>query len=158
MRLSKLVFGAIAITCMALPLTAAAESAAVKCNSKNPTEILEGCTEIINAGQEAPEHLAMAYTFRGAVYADQQMYDKAIADYTQAIRLAPTDPIAYFDRGVAFAMVTKLDASINDFTQAITLKPDYARAYLDRGRVYEMKGDKQSAQADEAKARSLEMH
>jgi tetratricopeptide (TPR) repeat protein len=132
-----------------------AQNAAVKCNSKVPADIISGCTAIIDAGRETPHHLAMAYTYRGIAYAARGASDRAIADYTQAIRIFPSDSTAYFNRGVDYGSTKKFDLAIADFTKAIGLKPNYGRAYRDRGTVYELKGDKQRAAADYAKARSL---
>jgi tetratricopeptide (TPR) repeat protein len=158
MKSSPLILLAMLFISLAVPLIAVAQDArdaAIKCNSHTPADIIAGCTVVINAGQETPRHLAMAYIYRGAAYADQGEDDKAISDYTQAIRLSPTDPTAYFDRGIEYASTGKYDLSIKDFTQAISLKPDFGRAYLDRGKVYQATGDSQRAQADFEKARSL---
>jgi tetratricopeptide (TPR) repeat protein len=134
---------------------ACAQNAAVKCNSKVPADIISGCTAIINAGRETPPHLAMAYTYRGVAFAARGASDRAISDYTQAIRIFPSDSTAYFNRGVEYGSTRKFDLAIADFTKAIGLKPNYGRAYRDRGTVYELKGDKQHAAADYATARSL---
>jgi tetratricopeptide (TPR) repeat protein len=158
MNSSRLILTVFATVALATSLSAAGQDmndAAVKCNSHVAADIIAGCTVIIDAGQETPEHLAMAYTYRGAAYSDQGDSDKAISDYSHAIKLDPTNPTAFFDRGVEYAVVQKYELSISDFSQAIALKPDYARAYLDRGRVYQAMGDNAHAQADFDKAQSL---
>ncbi len=152
-RVALLAMGTLCASSLLFP--AAAQDSAIRCNSHVRADIISGCTDIINAGRESPQHLAMAYTYRGAAYSDQGDSDKAIADYSNAIRLYPTDPIAYFDRGVEYGAAGKLNLSISDFSQAIALKPDYARAYLDRGKIYQASGDNQRAQADFNKAQSL---
>jgi tetratricopeptide (TPR) repeat protein len=152
---NHLAIAAMAAGAFMAALPAAAQDAAVKCNSSNPDDIISGCTAIINAGQESSGHLAMAYTFRGVVFANRGMADRAIADYSQAIRLSPSDATAYFNRGIEYGVAHQFDLAISDFTQAIALRPDYGKAYLDRGRVYQAKGDDQRAQADFQKAKSL---
>lgn len=134
---------------------AAAQNAAVKCNSKVPADIIAGCTAIINARRETPHHMAMAYTYRGVAYAASGASAQAISDYSNAIRIFPSDAIAYFDRGVEYGSSKRFDLAIADFTKAIALKPNYGRAYRDRGTVYQLKGDKQHAEADYAMARKL---
>lgn len=49
-----------------------------------------------------------------------------------------------------------LDAAIGAYTEAIRLDPKHSGAYLLRARAYEQKGDEIKAEADLAKARSLE--
>ena len=53
--------------------------------------------------------------------------DKAIADYTEAIRLNPKDAAAHCDRGRAYADKGDLDKANADYTEAIRLDPDYKR-------------------------------
>lgn len=147
---------AIAVVCVCGSVSvAAAQSAAVKCNSKVPADIIAGCTAIINAGRETPHHVAMAYTYRGVAYAARGASAKAISDYSQAIRIFPSDPTAYFNRGVEYGSTKKFDLAIADFTKAIALKPNYGKAYRDRGTVYQLKGDKVHAETDYAMARKL---
>ena len=50
-------------------------------------------------------------------------YDKAIADYTEAIRLEPAQPAAYFNRGNARLEKKEYDKAIADYTEAIRLEP-----------------------------------
>jgi tetratricopeptide (TPR) repeat protein len=133
----------------------AQSSAAIKCNSKVPADIIAGCTALITAGKESKQHLAMAYNYRGNVYNDQGQFDKAISDFSNAIKLSPSSATYYFNRGVAYGVSRQFDKSIADFTHAIKLNPKYARAYLDRGQVYRLKGDTVNADKDAARARSL---
>jgi tetratricopeptide (TPR) repeat protein len=76
------------------------------------------------------------------------VYDRAIADFTQAIRIDPDYAKAYYERGVAHLRKTDYDRSIVDFNQVIRLDPDYALAYNDRGLAYDNKGDPDRAIAD----------
>jgi tetratricopeptide (TPR) repeat protein len=67
------------------------------------------------------------------------MYDQAIADYTQAIRIAPNYVDAYNQRGSAYINKGDEDRAIADFTQVIRLDPNNALAYLWRGISYQKK-------------------
>jgi tetratricopeptide (TPR) repeat protein len=49
-------------------------------------------------------------------------YDKAIDEYTEAIRLKPDYADAYYNRGNAYVGQGKLDKAIADFAKAEELK------------------------------------
>jgi len=74
--------------------------------------------------------------------------DKAIADYTQAIRLDPDLAEVYGVRGLAYSQKGDFDKAIADCNQAIRLGPDFAEAYTNRGVAYDNKGDLDKAFAD----------
>ena len=95
-----------------------------------------------------------ATSYRGdRVSAEQaRIYDRAIADYTQAIRLEPDNAFAYTSRGVAYAGKGDYDRAIADHTQAIRLNPNFANAYSNRGIAYAYKGDYDRAIADHTQA------
>jgi len=81
-------------------------------------------------------------------------YDRAIVDYTEAIRLRPDYSEAYFFRGVAYQNgVADADRAIADYTEAIRLKPDYGIAFSNRGIIYQnLKKDLPRAIADYTEA------
>ena len=84
-----------------------------------------------------------------------QIYDLAIADYTQAIWLDPTNSFAYTSRGMVYSNKGDLDWAIADHTQAIRLHPHYAAAYSNRGLAYYEKGDFDRAITDFTEALNL---
>jgi len=55
---------------------------------------------------------------RGVAHADLGETDKAIADYTEAIRLKPDDAKAYYNRGVAFEDSGDKSKAEQDFAKA----------------------------------------
>ena len=80
-------------------------------------------------------------------------YDKAIAEFTEAIRLDPTCAEAYNHRGLAFIVKGDLDQGIADLTEAIRLNPKDALAYWNRGiTYYEKTGDCDAAISDYTEA------
>ena len=48
--------------------------------------------------------------------------DKAIADYTEAIRIDPARADAFCGRGMAYAREADFDKAIADYTEAIRLE------------------------------------
>jgi tetratricopeptide (TPR) repeat protein len=56
-------------------------------------------------------------------------YDRAIADYNQAIQSNPNFANAYDSRGYAYAGRGDYDQAIADCNEAIRLDPNYAAPY-----------------------------
>ena len=61
------------------------------------------------------------------------MYDKAIADYGEAIRLEPKFAWASNNRGLAWSAKGVYDKAIADYGEAIRLEPKFAWASNNRG-------------------------
>ena len=71
--------------CLLLGTTAAFGDAAEDCNQKSGDVAIKGCTELI---RQNPRN-ANAYYNRGLAWKSKKEYDKALADYAEAIRLDP---------------------------------------------------------------------
>jgi tetratricopeptide (TPR) repeat protein len=97
-----------------------------------------------------------AYFNSGNANKNKGLYDQAIADYTQAIRLDPNYAAVYNNRGNAYDDKGDNDRAIADYTQAIRLDPNYASAYYGRGNAYYMKKDYDRAIADYTQAIRLD--
>ena len=117
--------------------------------------------------------LLFALTLPGCTFAQQtaeDFYDRgiakhtkgdldgAIADFSKAIELKPTDAIAYCNRGIAKEKKGDLDGAIADYSKAIELHPKYAAAYLHRSVAKKKKGDQVGADADYVEAAKLQSH
>jgi len=66
----------------------------------------------------------------------QRQYDEAVADFSDAIRLAPTWSELYFNRGNASKAARHFDHAIRDYTEAIRLEPDWADVYFNRANTH----------------------
>ena len=103
--------------------------------------LISGCTKSANE--------------RGVSASQAGDYDKAIAEYTEAIRLDPKDAVAYYNRGLAYGNKDETDKEIADCTEAIRLDPKFALAYNNRGWAYAKKREKAKAEADFEQAKKL---
>ena len=65
--------------------------------------------------------------------ADKRDFDRAAADYDQAIKLDPKFAPSYLNRGLLWQAKKDYDRAIADFDQAIRLAPDNAAAVNARG-------------------------
>ena len=82
--------------------------------------------------------------------------EKAIKNYTEAIRLGPNFADAYYNRGNAYRRRGENDKAISDYTEAIRLDPNFANAYYNRGSAYRKKDDSRNAIIDYTEAIRLD--
>jgi len=85
----------------------------------------------------------------GQVSEEQSViYNRAIEDLTQSIRLDPDDAVAYDTRGGAYVLNGEYDRAIADYTAALKIQPNYFNALFGRGLAYYYKEDLDRAIAD----------
>lgn len=120
------------------------------------SETIRGCTALIEKREGTSKELAVDYYNRGNSYLATKQYDKAIGDFTEAIRLDSPFARAFNNRGVAYVSKKKFDRAIEDYNQAIRINPKYAQALVGRGFVYFLKGDYDHALADYNRAGELD--
>ena len=82
-------------------------------------------------------------------------FDRAIAEYSIAIRVEPSRIESYVKRGQAWMQKGEYDRSVADYDRALKLDPDLAAAYLNRGIVLAARGDNEMAVDDFDRALEL---
>lgn len=99
------------------------------------------------------------YASRGDDNRRKGELDRAIADYTAAIRLyAKVDPrqprlvAVYCNRGDIFRSRHEYAAAIADYTSALSIDPLSDRSFMGRGDAFRARGDRERAIADYAQA------
>jgi regulator of sirC expression with transglutaminase-like and TPR domain len=60
------------------------------------------------------------YESRGIVYQDLNDHQRAVEDFTMAIRLGPDFPVDYFHRGESYLRLGKHELALQDFDYALT--------------------------------------
>jgi tetratricopeptide (TPR) repeat protein len=83
---------------------------------------------LVHADPGTP-HTSWSYTVRGNQRLDRGEIDKAIADYTEAIRLDPDNSLAHLNRGIARVQNEQYAEAIPDLDQAIRMEPGFAQEY-----------------------------
>ena len=157
MRLSTLCMGTVALFLVAGPLLASRAVAddLDTCAEPNSSEAIAACTREISSGNLHDHELAVEYYNRGVRYAKDGDYDRAIADYTDAIRLDPKYADAYGNRGNAYRDKHDLDRAIAEYNEALEIRPG-AIDYFNRGNAYYVKQDYERAIADYTQAIRLD--
>src|SRR5262245_43148789 len=76
---------------------------------------------MLRAAHSAPTD-AKGFVERGNAWTDKGEWDKAIKDYTEAIRLDPKSVEAFIGRGFALRARGTLDQALKDFDEAVRLE------------------------------------
>jgi tetratricopeptide (TPR) repeat protein len=120
---------------------------------------IRDCTtaiETIKAGGDAAkffsEQLVQAISSRAMAYSFKPELDRALADYTETIRLQPDSDYFRYKRAEIYRMKGNMDGAIADFSEAIKLKPRDPGIFVARGNVYLLKRDFDHAVADYTEA------
>ena len=92
---------------------------------------------------DAADHIV-----QGNLLVGQGQFDRAVAEYTEAIRIEPRSALAYMGRGVARAKAGQVKQAIADQTEAIRIDPGLAAAFRNRGRDHWTRGAVKPALAD----------
>src|SRR5262249_5845112 len=68
-------------------------------------------------------------------FAEEGDMDRAISDFTQALKNEPRLVVAYVNRGNAYRTKKQYDQALADFTRALRLDPRNVLAYYNRAQV-----------------------
>ncbi|HRI65658.1 MAG TPA: tetratricopeptide repeat protein [Polyangium sp.] len=70
---------------------------------------------------------------RGSDHTMAGRFDKALADFNAAIKLAPNEALPFYNRGATKYIEGDVEGAIEDFTAAIERNPEFVQAYVRRG-------------------------
>ena len=120
------------------------------------SERIAACTQLLAAKQDQGRARAMLYVNRAWAYGLEKQWDKAIADYNEAAKIAPDFSVVYNEKGLARLKMGKPDEALLNYDKAIKLDPKAAYSLFGRGLAKLAKGDKTGAATDFEAARSFD--
>ena len=100
---------------------------------------LAHCTRAIDTGQLSPAGLAITLNNRANAYQNKRDWDRAIADYNEALRLEADSALFRNNRGAAYQHKGDHERALQDYDAAIRLDSTSASAFNNRGRAYHFK-------------------
>ncbi|MBN1399034.1 MAG: tetratricopeptide repeat protein [Bacteroidetes bacterium] len=83
---------------------------------------------------------ASAHSQKGSQYLRSGQYDKAILEYSEAIRLNPNNDVYYYNRALCYMRTGNEDAAIQDFNRSIELGNDNISVYIRIATIYANRG------------------
>src|SRR5258708_1409970 len=139
---------------LAMPALAATPTDRGECaaSADKPDVGFAACSRIIGDANVAVAERVKAFKNRGRGSFNSKDYDRAIADYGEAIKLSPKDAWAFAHRCEAYESKEDHDAAIADCNEAIRIDPKYGWAHNNRGVVYYGLHEYDAALADHAEA------
>ena len=96
---------------------------------------IKACNDAIASGQHQGQALAEIYYNRAVEYSKKGDDQRALADYSEAIRLKP-DAHALYNRGNIWASKKDYFRALADYSEAIRLDPNDADYYHNRGNIW----------------------
>jgi tetratricopeptide (TPR) repeat protein len=103
-----------------------------------PGETPAAAVAIANAAL-SPANGVAALIARGTQFNLASNYDRAIADFTEAIRQAPNSAQAYYGRAAVYYNIGDYDRAIQDYDQVLRIDPRNSSAVTFRALTLEMK-------------------
>lgn len=91
------------------------------------------------------DFLSDTYCLRASIYDELGEDDKALADFAQAIKIAPENPTPYEKRALLYYEHEQYDLSEKDFLQAQKLNPSKLSIYMGLGSTYMDRGEYEKA-------------
>ena len=133
MRLARLIGAIFIVFAAGAGAFAAGDPPTPECGSGDPEAVIAACSRIIDAGSDSRETMAVAFFYRAHAHARKGDRDRAVADFSEAIRLDNRNPEAYRRRGNLLAGMDDFAAAFADFESALALEPDNVAVLAARG-------------------------
>lgn len=118
------------------------------CFSNDNERRIAGCTELIERSGLPEQMLSSAYAMRALGYSLKGLYDTAIRDYDEAIRLDPNFAVALNNRAWAYYKSGRASTGLPDVERSLRIQPTSPHAYDTRAHIRQATGDPDGALHD----------
>ena len=118
MRRTALIFFAVLVS------GAASANDTEVCFKQSGDAAIAACSAAISSGEYKGDRLAELYNSRGVEWRLKDNYERALADYNEALAIAPGYAAALSNRCWAFAVVGKGNEALADCNESLRLRPN----------------------------------
>ena len=109
---------------------------------------IDGKYKDFDENEVDPKESAVEHKEKGNNFYKKKQYSAAIREYSEAIRLDPSNAIFFNNRAAAHYQLSNYVESEKDATKAINLDGRYVKAYIRRGNARRVQGKLQGALED----------
>ncbi len=128
-----------------------AREGAEAAKSQDWDKAVELLRKATNLDHKYADELSAVYQRRGYADANEQKFQDAIEEYSEAAKLTPQDVRIYEQRAAVAMKIQDYDKALADYTEVIKLKPNEVRYLNYRAYIYELKNDIKNSLADNEK-------
>lgn len=121
-----------------------------------PAIAVQACTDSLDNDILQGSMRFYLFASRAAAYFAAGDKQHALADYDEALRMAPQNSYLYYNRGVFYSAQADTDAALRDFDTSIGINAKFVPALRQRARIYQARGNFTGALADYSQAIGLE--
>jgi tetratricopeptide (TPR) repeat protein len=152
-----LIFSTVTLLCLAIAEAAQegnpeaakiAREAWQSAKEQDWNKAIEGFRRAAEKDRKYTQDLAAAYSGRAVGEANDQRFQEALADLTEAIRINPHEARYYEQRAAVEMRINDYDKALADYGEAMKATPGEIRYRNYRAYIYETRGDLQNAMAE----------
>jgi lipoprotein NlpI len=117
------------------------------CNASGSESVTDACSRAMAQATQPAERLR-ALKWRGLAHFRAGDLNRAVADFSEAIKLKPDEAESYNNRGLSYQAQRDLNRAIADYGAAIRLDPKLVTAFINRCISYDLIHELARARAD----------
>jgi len=127
---------------------AAVDDPTIDCLSDDNQRRISGCSTLLDTPGLPKGQRSMALSMRALAYSLLGMFDKALADYDEALVINPDFPLALNNRAWSYYKLGRPAEGIGDVERALQLSPGSPYALDTRAHIRQSMGDAKAAFED----------
>jgi tetratricopeptide (TPR) repeat protein len=127
---------------------AAGEDPFVDCMSDDNNRRIDGCSRLLDTQELNSEQRSLAFGQRALAYSLLGMFEKALADYNDALQIKPDFPLALNNRAWSYFKLGRPLDGLPDVEHALRLDPGSPAALDTRAHIRQAQGDTAGALQD----------
>jgi tetratricopeptide (TPR) repeat protein len=148
MKLLRAPAAAVVVLLAFAPVASSDTDPAVDCFSEDIERRIEGCTALIERGDQTIADLSHVYAMRALAFSLKGRYGAAIRDYDVAISMKPDFAVALNNRAWAYFRWGKGPMGLEDVERSLQLSPTSPNTLDTRAHIYQTLGRLREALQD----------